>query len=134
LITFTGEYDPAVSSSTNLVPSSISTYLKLSPFVLTLLPLGSFYPHKLLSTNVFPLSYKPTTATIAPCHWLNKSSFNFKSWNCTSVAVLSFRRLVYGSLKIEVSFINFSEKWTFQPLIFILVIKSISSIQSYTSS
>ena len=66
--TFTGEYEPAVSNSINLVPDSISTYLKLRPFVLTFLPEGKFLLLRLLSTKVFPLSYKPTTATIAPSH------------------------------------------------------------------
>ncbi len=43
LITFTGAYEPAVSNSTNLLPSSMLTYLKLSPLVLTFFPLGNLY-------------------------------------------------------------------------------------------
>lgn len=68
LITLTGEYDPAVSNKINLVPLSISTYLKLNPFVFTFFPEGRFVLLKLLSTKVLPLSYNPTTATIAPSH------------------------------------------------------------------
>ena len=50
------------------VPPSIITCLNESPLVDTFLPLGSFDSVRWLRTNVFPLSYSPSTATTAPCH------------------------------------------------------------------
>lgn len=66
----TGEYEPAVSTKINYVPESTSTCLNDIPFVVTFFPDGRFDYVKLFKTNVLPLSYKPTTATVAPSHFL----------------------------------------------------------------
>ena len=64
----TGEYEPAVSTNIKCVPESTFTFLNDIPLVLTFFPDGKLDYVRLFNTNVFPLSYSPTTATVAPSH------------------------------------------------------------------
>lgn len=144
MITFTGEYDPAVSNNINLVPLSMSTYLKESPLVLTFFPEGKFEVDKLFKTNVLPLSYNPTTATMAPSHpfELFESPFytfksKFSSFEISYSLVYFFGEKSIFLFPSTFYFINYdevsrkcSEKLIFQPSLKILVSKSISIIQS----
>lgn len=66
LFIFTGEYEPAVSTRIKLVPLSTFTCLNDIPLVVIFFPEGRLDSVKLFKTNVFPLSYNPTTATNAP--------------------------------------------------------------------
>jgi hypothetical protein len=51
------------------VPESMSVCLKLSPLVFIRFPEGRLLLEMLLCKKVFPLSYRPTTATMAPAQF-----------------------------------------------------------------
>src|SRR3990167_2061101 len=144
--TFTGEYEPAVSRSMSLVPSSTLTYLNDKPFVLTLLPEGRLLLLRLLRTKVFPLSYKPTTATIAPSHLFERDMALFCSplsvsnmllfanpddcFRCDISEFTSLSPITFSLYCSEEFSKKFLENFTAHPLFAMFVMRSMSTIKS----
>ena len=118
----------------NRVPST-TTCLKLSPLVDTFFPDGSAASVRWLSTNVFPLSKRPSTATTAPSHDgpAGGAERSLSASLSASDAPSPTPPRTACASESSIDLRNASEYRTFQPSVLTSDSLLISHTQSYTS-